>query len=68
MNEPSTGRIVHYVCPESKNHRAAIISDVHANNVCCLTVFPPGSDSYTVTEAHYCPDATPGTWHWPERT
>lgn len=75
MNETATvGRIVHYVCPETKADRAAIVTEVRTKGAIDLTVFRPRSSphfheggEYYPCGVGYCPDKTPGTWHWPER-
>lgn len=74
--QPSVGRIVHYVSHGSPDgthpageHRAAIITEVYgdATDIAGLCVLNPNG-MYFQRSARY--DATaqqPGTWHWPER-
>lgn len=75
MGEQVTiGRIVHFVCPENKVDRAAIVTEVTGETI-SLTAFRPPSaprfkdlgSPYAMTDVRYCPDGTPGTWHWPCR-
>lgn len=73
MKVPSIGRTVHYVAYGTPGgefpagaHRAAIITEVHADNVISLcAINPTGLFFHTATP--FDPTAQkPGTWHWPE--
>jgi hypothetical protein len=73
MEEPSIGRIVHYVAygtpggeyPEGA-HRAAIITEVGANGFVGLCIMNPTGLFFT-REVPFGRQNTPGSWHWPER-
>lgn len=69
------GSDVHYVCPETKEHRAAKVSEITGNTITLHVFRPPSSPHFAVegplyvaTDVHYCPDKTPKTWHWPEHS
>lgn len=70
--QPSIGRIVHYVAYGTPNgeylpeHRAAIITEVHADAVVGLAVLNP-TGLFFHRNIPYDPGAASGTWHWPER-
>ena len=70
--KPSVGRIVHYVSygtpggefqPE---HRAAIVTGVHPDQTVSLCILNP-TGMFFNERVLFDIDATPGTWHWPER-
>jgi hypothetical protein len=67
MEQPSVGRIVHFV--EARHdrvgHRAAVITQVNASDV-HLTVWSPYED-YRLEYVRYDANRAPGTWHFPER-
>lgn len=77
MQQPSIGRIVHYILPTphvaAGAHCAALIVAVGENSLTLkvwkpdgeeiVTVNPPHQDLGAGTAAH----AEFGTWHWPER-
>lgn len=79
---PSIGRIVHYVLPASYDRagevRAAIITRAH--NPCTAEIHPGMSNLHIVLDGAndlgerdwvgsvmYDPTGAPGTWHWPPR-
>ena len=69
MENPSVGRIVHFVDAYSR-HRAAIIVDLHYHDMAVdLTYYHIGN---TIGWKHqpdvfYSEEHKPQTWHWPER-
>lgn len=67
--QPSIGRIVHYV-GEDGVHSVALIVGVYERSV-NLHVFYDDSLSdnphIRQTNAEYSEESKPGTWHWPER-
>lgn len=83
MQEPSIGRIVHYVLSEGSfkgEHRPAIITQVwqpisNASNpgMSNLTVFPAQSGDFfssgpqMVGSVLFNELGAEGTWHWPEK-
>ena len=79
---PSVGRIVHYVLPAGRRYagevRAAIIT--RAMNRCDAAIHPGMSNLHIVLDGAndldeadwvgsvmYDPAGTPGTWHWPPK-
>lgn len=74
--EPTIGRIVHYVLDEYQDeYRPAIIVHVGGRSTVNLQVFTDGqndsSDSGTMWKSYVEHDEEfkeQGTWHWPERT
>ncbi len=79
MENPSIGRIVHYVLaavdgPVGVHRPAIVISLGDRPGVVNLQYFAaPGDAGFGDPEAAYCAEvegdlgALPGTWHWPER-
>ncbi len=71
--QPSVGRIVHYVAFGTPGGefpagvcRAAIITGVGTGTNVSLAVFNPNGQ-YFDNECFHDPAKAPGTWHWPER-
>ena len=67
MDQPSIGRIVHFVEAREDHvaHRSAIITAVNDRDV-HLTVWTPYAE-YRKQYVRYDASAAPGTYHWPER-
>ena len=71
QQNPSIGRIVHYQRHGSPDgtHKPepspAIITKVHANGTCSLTVFNPTGMYFN--ETPYSEEPAPGHWSWPPR-
>lgn len=77
MQQPSVGRIVHYVShgtppredgtqAYSSECRAAIITAVGAEGYVSLAVFNP-TGMFFNERVRYDEQQAGGTWHWPER-
>lgn len=71
MQDPTVGRIVHYV-PRGYGgevyaplHRAAVITEINYRDSVGVCVLNPTGIFFD--DAVYDPTGTPGTWHWPER-
>ncbi len=69
--EPTIGRIVHYVTDESlEEHRPAIVVEC-AGTIASLQVFTAGLGSHGTkwkSSVQYDEEfKETGTWHWPER-
>jgi len=67
----TVGRVVHYVEPVTREHRAAIVTGLlrarGGEGAVALRVFGI-DDTWAVPDAVEEPTGTwPGTWHWPER-
>ena len=72
--EPTIGRIVHYVLDDVMDeHRPAIIVNVWGDTVVNLQVFTDGQNdtqdrTFWKSSVDYDEEfKEPGTWHWPER-
>jgi hypothetical protein len=76
MDEPTVGRIVHYVAYGTPGdefprgvHRAAIVTDYAGNddtNISLAVLNPTGI--FFNLDVEYDPSGVRGgTWHWPER-
>jgi hypothetical protein len=74
--KPSLGRIVIFRGPGigSADEAPAIITAVHAREFVSLTVFPPGTNPFPVSDVPFDAGAeTPGNelrenaWRWPPR-
>lgn len=74
--QPSVGRIVHYVAYGTPGgefpagaHRAAIITEVEdvGAHVVSLCVLNPTGMFFNQHLKYDSTAQTPGTWHWPER-
>lgn len=75
-DEPTIGRIVHYVLSDNE-HRPAIITYVFSSNIVNLQVFNDGHNDNQPSLAGTSWRSSveqdeefkeEGTWHWPERT
>jgi len=72
MQQPSVGRVVHYVSRGSADGvfapacRAAILTAVGPEDDADLCVFNP-TGLYFDQGLKHNESKTPGTWHWPER-
>jgi hypothetical protein len=72
MKGLTEGRIVHYVCPGTGRHRAAIVTNLvdWVTGVCDLFVFSMPDDGlggfFMRSGAGFDPGASEGTWHWVE--
>ena len=72
MNEPTVGRIVHYVSYGTPGGeypsvcRAAIITEVGICEQVALAVLNPSGMFFNECVSHN-EGRSPGTWHWPER-
>lgn len=76
--EPTIGRIVHYVLnPYTGEHRPAIIVGAYGNNIVNLQVFTDGdndadlsnSGTFWASSVEQSEEFKErNTWHWPERT
>lgn len=71
MQQPSIGRIVHYVFTDPDKGflcRAAIITEVSGDESVGLSVhFPHGVAFYNDVPFNDGRISEDGTWHWPER-
>lgn len=65
--QPSIGRIVHYVQYDGDKCRPAIITEVEDDRMVSLHVFTPDRGDHNQDECPYSEDRVHGTWHWPER-
>lgn len=75
MTTPSVGRVVHYVSygtpggEYTSQCRAAIITEVHREDVVSVAVLNPTGTFFNqrIELGNPMPNASGGTWHWPER-
>lgn len=71
MQQPSIGRIVHYVSRGSADGvypatcRAAIVTVADSDLVALCVLNPTGL--HFTERVPFDDGGTPGTWHWPER-
>jgi hypothetical protein len=75
LQRPTVGRVVHYVSRGSADGvfapacRAAVVTEVDANDEVGLAVLNPGGLFFDRQVAHREPtegELVGGTWHWPE--
>lgn len=65
------GRMVHYVCPETMAHRAAIVVNVRDQEDGNIDIFvfglPNDGGFFMRVNCVYDKQAPEGTWHWIEK-
>lgn len=74
--QPTVGKIVHYVNPDTRRCQAAIVTQVPDSEIfdAWITVFPAhttpkiihGVVPFVDTHGPDSQQNTPATWHWPE--
>lgn len=70
MDQPTVGRIVHYVNGTQRQHLAAIVVAIPPHTppeTVNLTVFTQEGNIQLRTYVFYSEECLPFTWHWPER-
>lgn len=67
MQNPSVGRVVHYVQYDGDRCCAAMVTGVEPDGKLGLHVMPPGGGCHDQDEVPHSERVMHGTWHWPER-
>lgn len=70
MDQPTVGRIVHYVNGTQRQHLAALVVAVPPHTppeTINLVVFTQDGNPQPRTYTRYSEEGLPFTWHWPEK-
>jgi hypothetical protein len=68
--EPTVGRIVHYIWPNSGYHYAAIVTEAFLGQsvVSIAVLYPVIRATVFLEDVEHSEEKADGTWHWPERS